>query len=108
MCVCHARMHACMPACMHACKHTYLHTCIHTCMHAYRCDPTRWVMATPQPNTFNTDFLNPPTPAVATVAAGAYHNVMINDDGKLEVWGWNGYLCVCIYIYTHTHTHVYI
>ena len=48
-------------------------------------------MATPQPNTFNTDFLNPPTPEVVTVAAGAYHNVMINDDGKLEAWGWNGY-----------------
>jgi alpha-tubulin suppressor-like RCC1 family protein len=77
-------------------------------MHAYRCDPTRWVMATPQPNTFNTDFLNPPTTEVVTVAAGAYHNVMINDDGKLEAWGWNGYLCVCVYIYIYTHTHMYI
>ena len=28
---------------------------------------------------------------MVTVAAGAYHNVMINDDGKLESWGWNGY-----------------
>jgi len=40
---------------------------------------------------FNADFLNPPTPEVVTLVAGAYHNVMINANAKVESWGWNGY-----------------
>ena len=55
------------------------------------CNPSRWVLASPQPNLFNSNFLAPPNPEVVTLVAGAYHNVMINDAGKLESWGWNGY-----------------
>ena len=56
-----------------------------------KCDPSRWVLTTPQANLFNADYLNPPSPEVVTLVAGAYHNVMINAAGKLETWGWNGY-----------------
>ena len=49
-----------------------------------KCDPSRWVLTTPQANLrVNADYLNPPSPEVVTLVAGAYH-VMINAAGKLE------------------------
>jgi hypothetical protein len=55
------------------------------------CDPSRWVISTPEANLFNSDYLENPKPEVVMLRAGAYHNVAIDDQGKLLSWGWNGY-----------------
>eukprot|EP00282_Hemiselmis_andersenii_P032523 CAMPEP_0169463874 /NCGR_PEP_ID=MMETSP1042-20121227/20348_1 /TAXON_ID=464988 /ORGANISM="Hemiselmis andersenii, Strain CCMP1180" /LENGTH=1709 /DNA_ID=CAMNT_0009576651 /DNA_START=1 /DNA_END=5130 /DNA_ORIENTATION=+ len=55
------------------------------------CDPSRWVLTNPQAMLFNSRFVLPPEPAIVNVAAGAYHTVGIDEDGKLLAWGWNGY-----------------
>lgn len=55
------------------------------------CDPSRWVLTNPQAMLFNSQFVLPPSPAIVNVAAGAYHSVAIDENGKLSAWGWNGY-----------------
>ena len=55
------------------------------------CDPTRWVLTSPQPLLFNSQLSGPALPQIAKLAAGAYHNLAITQDGRLMSWGWNGY-----------------
>lgn len=58
---------------------------------AQNCDPSRWVLTTPQANNFNARYLDAPDPTIVSIAAGAYHSLLITGKGKLMAWGWNGY-----------------